>query len=644
MKTKRRQLERLSNKSGLEHDKHRFKQYCYSYERCLRKTVLLYNKNLVAEAGKDSKKLHSVANKLMGNRVKTKYPESPSSKELADSFMNFFVEKIKLIRDGLPVGNSSEIIMNDAVPKLSEFTLATDSEILTLLEGMKSKTCLLDPAPTWLVKKHPQPLVPVIKDIVNQSLQSGTVHSSLKSAIIRPTLKSPDLDHSVFKNFRPVSNLPFLAKILEKVVYARLNDHLVSNHLLPVHQSAYKKFHSTETAMLKIQSDILSYLDQDKAVALVKLDISAAFDTVDHNRLLECFRSTYGLSGTVLKWLESYLSGRTQRVCVENCESFIALLEYGFPQGAVLAGLLYNLYSGPLHTELNKHPVDHHGYADDKSAYIAFTVENESSAIASLQLCLHSAKEWLDTNLLQVNDDKTETIYFTPKRTSDFLKNPVLFGSSLVDAEDCIEYLGIQFDSLLNLEKHVNKTTSSAYFHLKNISKIRKYLDVDSAKTLIQSAVVSRIDYCNSLLYNVPQRITNKLQRVQNHAARVICKKKRRDHMTPVLKELHWLPVRSRIHFKILLLTFKCLIGMAPEYLCDLITPYTPPRTLRSNSTLTGSLVEQRYKRLKHGGRTFSSAAPLLWNCLPTEIRNATTVCTFKSLLKTHLFREHYMH
>ena len=644
MKSKRRQLERLSKKSGLESDKYNLRQYCYAYERCLRKTVLSYNKNLISEAGKDSKKLHSVANKLLGNKTRPKYPEAKSHKELADSFMKFFINKIKLIRDELPVGNTSTIPQNVSVPKLSTFSLATDSEILTLVESMKSKTCLLDPVPTWVVKKHLKSLIPVIKEIANQSLETGTVHPSLKSAIIRPILKSPDLDHKEFKNFRPVSNLPFLAKVLEKIVYARLINHLTTNRLLPTNQSAYKKFHSTETAMLKIQNDILTFLDEDKIVALVKLDISAAFDTVDHQRLLECFSSVYGLSGTVLKWLESYLSDRTQRVRVEDFDSFIALLEYGFPQGAVLAGLLYNMYSGPLHTELNKHPVDHHGYADDKSAYIAFTVENKDAALISLQHCLTSAKEWLDSNLLQVNDGKSQAIYFTPKKELGFVKTPILFESSLIEPENCVEYLGIQFDALLNLERHINKTTSTAYFHLKNITKIRKYLDIDSTKSLVQSVVISRIDYCNSLLYRVPQRVTNKLQRVQNHAARVICKKKKRDHITPVLKELHWLPVRSRINFKILLLTYKCLAGKAPEYLCNLLNCYRAPRTLRSNTLLAGTLVLQRFKRLKHGGRSFSSAAPILWNCLPVEIRNANTVESFKSLLKTHLFREYYLH
>ena len=343
-----------------------------------------------------------------------------------------------------------------------------------------------------------------------------------------------------------------------------------------------------------------------------------------------------------MKWLKSYLSGRAQRVSVFGAESFVALLKYGFPQGAVLAGLFYNMYSGDLHDETEKYDAEHHGYADDNGFYLAFSVDNKSSAVSSLQICVNDAKQWLNNNLLQVNDDKTKVMYFTPKKGMGYIQDPITVGSIVVSPSNPVKYLGIQMDSLLNLESHVNLISQKAYYHLRNISKIRKTLDISSARSLVQSLVISRIDYCNSLLTSFPKKLTNKLQRVQNHAARVICKKRKRDHMTPVLKELHWLPVRSRIRFKILLLTYKCLIKLAPSYLSDLITLYRPPRTLRSNTALAGTLVETRYKKLKHGGRSFSHVSPAFWNCLPSEIREASSVCSFKSMLKTHLFREFY--
>ncbi len=155
---------------------------------------------------------------------------------------------------------------------------------------------------------------------------------------------------------------------------------------------------------------------------------------------------------------------------------------------------------------------------------------------------------------------------------------------------------------------------------------MQRYLDQQSAKQIVHALVISRLDCCNSLLCGLPADLLNRLQRVQNACARTIMMCRKYDHITPVLKELHWLPIAKRIQFKVLMLTYKCLNGVAPQYLAELITPDRPGRELRS----------------KTGERAFSYAAPWLWNKLPLTIRKCTTVSHFKVSLKTHLFKEHY--
>ena len=192
------------------------------------------------------------------------------------------------------------------------------------------------------------------------------------------------------------------------------------------------------------------------------------------------------------------------------------------------------------------------------------------------------------------------------------------------------------------MEKQINLRTKSAYLHLRNIIKVRHLLDQDSTKSLVQAFVISRLDMCNSLLANLPKRLTRKLQRVQNSAARTIMKTKRRDHITPVLKELHWLPIVYRINFKILLFTYKCLHHRAPVYLKELISLHAPIRTLRSNESLQGTLTVPHFKKKKHGGRAFSCIAPHLWNSTPSNVRNAESIAEFKTLLKTFYFNMHF--
>ena len=249
---------------------------------------------------------------------------------------------------------------------------------------------------------------------------------------------------------------------------------------------------------------------------------------------------------------------------------------------------------------------------------------------------------WFLRHNLKVNEDKTRVICFTPKKSITTPIQSFTFGSSTIVPVSTFKNLGVTLDSFMNMEKHVNSLTQSAYFHLRNISKIRRYLTLDAAKTLAHTLVISRIDYCNGILGNLPLRVTNKLQRVQNTAARMLYKKPKRTHTTPLLKQLHWLPVIYRIKFKILLLTFKSLNQLAPPYLKFLIKRYVPSRQLRSNLSLQDTLVVPRYRRRKHAGRSFSTVAPTLWNELPQHIRKAGTLSTFKSLLKTFYFNRHF--
>ena len=189
---------------------------------------------------------------------------------------------------------------------------------------------------------------------------------------------------------------------------------------------------------------------------------------------------------------------------------------------------------------------------------------------------------------------------------------------------------------MLTMTSHVNFVCKSSSFALHRIGKIRQFLTKDATKQLVHALVMSRIDFCNSILYGLYDVHLNKLQQIQNSAARLIERTKRRDHITPVLKKLHWLPIKSRINFKIILLTYHCLRGTAPVYLQDLVVRYTPARRLRSTNK---SLLVMPSKRTKYyGSRTFKYASAELWNNLPDIVKQANSTESFKTLLKTHLF------
>lgn len=406
-------------------------------------------------------------------------------------------------------------------------------------------------------------------------------------------------------------------------------------------QSAYKASHSTETALLRVLNDILAAIDDQKGVLLVLLDLSAAFDTVHHSTLLKRLQQRIGVKGIPLQWFQSYLEGRTQSVCVSSSTSTPTQMQYGVPQGSVLGPLLFTIYTLPVGDIAREFDVYIHLYADDTQLYIFFEVRgNPTTAVQRMEACVHRIKVWMEENSLKLNDDKTDVIVIASPHHSTKVNIPsIRIGSSDISPSPTVRNLGVTLDKTMNMKEHIKKTCAAAYCHLRNIASIRRCLSQEATIKLMQAFVTSRLDSCNSLLFGIPDASIQRLQRVQNMAARVIFHKTKYDSVTPLLQALHWLPIPQRIIYKLLLLTHKALHGMAPVYLSELLVQYQPSRSLRSGQT--GLLVVPR-SRVRAGDRRFASAAPRLWNALPQSIRNTDNLTGFKQALKTHLFQQAY--
>jgi hypothetical protein len=213
------------------------------------------------------------------------------------------------------------------------------------------------------------------------------------------------------------------------------------------------------------------------------------------------------------------------------------------------------------------------------------------------------------------------------------------FGNSTIPSSEHVRDLGVILDTNLTMTAHINAVCRNASYVIHRIGKLRRYLDNESTEKLVHAFVTSRIDNCNSILYGLPEKQLSKLQRIQNMAARVVTRSKKHDHITPVMFSLHWLPVRQRIVYKVLLLTFKALNNLAPTYITDLIKTYHPPRLLRSASK---HLLQEVSAKTVTYGRSFSVTAPRLWNQLPLVIRRSATITQFKTRIKTHLFKVSY--
>ena len=533
--------------------------------------------------------------------------------------------------------------MNDAssVSQLSSFSLTDEDEIRRLVGTSPNKSCDLDPLPTWLLKENINTFLPVLTSIVNTSLSSGSFPSTIKDAIVTPILKKPSLDKNDYKNYRPVSNVPFLSKLIEKIALDRVNDHICKSNLSQKFQSAYRSGHSTETALLRVKSDIMNAFDNRRAVFLVLLDLSAAFDTIDYSTLLTRLHDVFGISGQVYDFFESYLVGRTSRVKVASELSDPQQLEFGLPQGSVIGPQMFSYFTQPLAKIIERYPrVKFHFYADDSQLYITVDPRNPddiSEALSILSSCIMDIKHWMSNNMLQLNENKTEFIVCATKGYQHHLSDVSLqVGNERIPPSATIKNLGVNFDSAMMMSDHVTSICQSANFHIRNLSRIRIYIDQNTCHAAVRALITSRLDYANSLLFGISRKDCNRLQCIQNRAAKLIYHASKYDHVTPLINDLHWLSVQNRITFKLLTLVYKSITDSAPLYLSELIHLYSPTRTLRSASNKR--LLQVPRTRTSSGDKGFYAAAAQLWNNLPYSIRHSSSLASFKCTLKTNLF------
>jgi len=346
--------------------------------------------------------------------------------------------------------------------------------------------------------------------------------------------------------------------------------------------------------------------------------------TNDHVILLKRLSHSFGVTSTAYSWIQSYLCGRTQSVCIGRRSSALTSCSVRVPQGSVLGLLLFSIYTSPIYTIAQTHHIERQQYADDTQLYVAMSPTSYSNDVNSLQQCLASLHVWFCENRMALNPSKSvATIFGMSQRVKSIPGSiPVNVASTVIPLSDRVKILGATLDSKLTMDNHTESVSKSCFYHIRSLRHIRSSVEDDMAVSVASAIVPSCLDYVNSILLGCPQKHIARLQRAQNTLARAVVQPQSRalplSSSSRLLKQLHWLPIEIR--FKLSTLTFKALHTGRPKYLTDLLHLHKPTRSMRSPYTQT--LTVPRHN-LSFGSCTFRISAPKNWNTLPLEVRQS---------------------
>ena len=375
------------------------------------------------------------------------------------------------------------------------------------------------------------------------------------------------------------------------------------------------------------------------------LDFSSAFDTIDHPILVHRLHTDFGFTDSVLQWFSSYLTDRTHYVSLSNnCSAFVPV-HSGVPQVSVLGPMLFTMYIKPLSAIIDSHSITHHSFADDLQLQMSAPTDGISELLHSMQSCISDVKAWETANMLKLNNNKTELILVTIKRTKHFhnLPTSITTRNAQIPSKQSVKNLGLTLDCHLTMNAHVFNIALTCYFELRRLASIRRFLTSTATATIVSAFVLSRIDYCNSLLLGSTHDVTSHLQRILNYAARVILRLPNSTSITTHLKSLHWLPVKVRSSYKISCLCCHSHSSTAPSYVAEMLHKNpSHTRITRSNSYTMPLLNRPAHSKATLGVRSFSFASSSVWNSTPNDIRCAQSLSPSKSRWKIYLFRSVY--
>ena len=463
--------------------------------------------------------------------------------------------------------------------------------------------------------------------IVNTSVVTGGFPNLWKYSLVTPVHKAGDIDD--VNNFRPISILSIMSKVLEKIVSNQLTDYLEKNNLISNAQHGFRANLSTETALIQITNKIYNNIDNNKITLLTLCDLSKAFDSVNHELLLKKLIA----HNIDTFWFSDYLDSRTQSVRIGDHISSALDISFGVPQGSILGPLLFMIFINDLPKVVNDCLVVQ--FADDTQFAHTGSVNNINELKLRAENTLRTAKKYFDRNGLLVNPKKTQCIFIGSRRNIGNIPENLTINCEgyEIKPSNSVKNLGVIMDRYMMFDKHINEMCKKTMGILIYINRIKHNFDTDARIMVVQSLAISQLNYCSRIWGSANKTQTQRVQKLQNFAAKLASGKGRKfDHATPFISKLGWMKMEQKCDFDICTFMYNIVKGKLPSWLL------TVNRVGDVNTRITrqaDTLVIPR-TNTDTGARNVEVRGPTLWNALPSNIKDLANFYTFKNKLKEH--------
>ena len=578
--------------------------------------------------GKADKSQTSFINDKDGNPILD--PE-----DAANAFNNYFTSMFKALipqtsisNENLDTQNLSAHLQNKLL-NTEEFTISPvhESFVLKELQNLKvNKASGVDDLSAKYLKISAQVISKPLTSILNLSIQNSSYPDALKKAKVTPVFKKGC--KSDINNYRPISVLPIINSIFERHVSTCMISYLEKNNLLFQYQSGFRRLHSCQTALTKIVDNWLNALNNKETVGTVFLDLSKAFDLVNHKLLLQKL-AMYGFSQKAILWFDSYLTNRTQQVYISGKLSESNTISIGVPQGSVLGPLLFLVYINDLPLSISSCVLDL--FADD--ATLSSSDPSVLSLTNRLNADLENFQDWCKKNKMVLNIPKTKAMFISSRNAANrIMENPpdLKISNETIQLSSNEKLLGVNIDNTLSWTFQVENTVKKCNSLLYLLNRIKCYLTIPVRKLFYNAYILPHLDYCCTIWGNINNNLTDTLVKFQKRAARIILDRSIDTPSADLFAELNWMTFPERVKYQKAVLMFKIMNNLTPSYLNNLYS-YTSDIHQRSLRSTTDNLLYVPKPKTEIFRNSFSYSGSMMWNAIPESVKQSSSVAMFKA-------------